>query len=132
MRRILLILLILSDCFWFSWLLLFLPVLAACQEVPYAFLPWELAPGSEETVWGAGGVYLRHRDNPGVAMFLWLYEWNLFDAVEKGEHTHGTVLPNRVISANQEEASVSSAGIEFRFKAVEDGATVRADHHQPF
>jgi len=106
-------------------------------QSPFAFFPWELPPGSEETLWGAGGLQLRREDNPAVAMFLWLYEWNLFDAVEKGEHTHGKVLPERVISGNQEEASVSSAGIEFRFKAVEDGATVQliitnsSDHDWP-
>ncbi len=104
---------------------------------PLAFLPWEMAPGSEETTWGAGGVYLRHRVKPDVAMFLWLYEWNLFDAAQKGEHTHGTVLPTRVISANQEDASVSSNGIEFRFQAIEDGARIelvitnRSDHDWP-
>ncbi len=92
---------------------------------PFGLLPWELPPGSEESVWGAGGVNLRRKDKPAAAMFLWLYEWNLFDAVEKGEHTHGAVLPKRVISVNQEEADVSSAGIEFRLKAVEDGATVQ-------
>jgi hypothetical protein len=70
-------------------------------------------------------------------MFLWLYEWNLFDAVEKGEHAHGAVLPQRVISADQKQATVSSAGIEFHFKAVGDGATVRlvitnrSDHDWP-
>ncbi len=106
-------------------------------ESPFAFLPWELAPGSEETVWGAGGVYLKHRSNPAVAMFLWLYEWNLFDGVEKGEHTHGTVLPTRVISVDQEEATVSSADIKFHFQAVGDGAAIelvvanRSDHDWP-
>ncbi|RPI24834.1 MAG: hypothetical protein EHM61_16020 [Acidobacteria bacterium] len=93
--------------------------------------------GSEESVWGAGGVQLCRRDKAAVAMFLWLYEWNLFDAVQKGEHTHGDVLPKRVISVNQEEASVSSADIEFRLRAIEDGATIRlvitnrSDHDWP-
>ena len=104
---------------------------------PFALASWELAPGSEESVWGAGGVQLGRKDKPSVAMFLWLYEWNLFDAVDKGEHTHGTVLPKRAISVDQEEAAVSSAGIEFRLRAVEDGATVqliiinRSDHDWP-
>ncbi len=95
------------------------------HESSFVFLSWELPRGSEESTWGAGGVQLRRKDSPATAMFLWLYEWNLFDAVEIGEHTHGAVLPKRVISANQEEAAVSSAGIEFRLKTVEDGATVQ-------
>ncbi len=127
-----------------SFRLVLLLFLARCAflaagdlESPFVFQTWELPPGSDESVWGAGGVCLHHREKPGLDMFLWLYEWNLFDAVEKGEHTHGAVLPGRAISANQEEATVSSDGIEFRFEAVEDGAIVRliitnrSDHDWP-
>jgi hypothetical protein len=110
---------------------------ASGKETPLVFQKWELPPGSDESVWGAGGICLSRREQPAVAMFLWLYEWNLFDAVEKGEHTHGTVLPNKVIDAGQEEATVSSNAIEFRFKGVGDGAVVlltitnRSEHDWP-
>src|SRR4051812_23280091 len=36
------------------------------------------------------GLAVESRDQQGMAVFLWFYEWNMFDAVKKGEHTQGT------------------------------------------
>jgi len=36
------------------------------------------------------GIKIESRFNPNLFAFLWFYEWHLFDAVRKGEHTPGT------------------------------------------
>jgi hypothetical protein len=41
------------------------------------------------TKWERGIKVESRRDKTGFAYF-WFYEWHLFDAVTKGEHTHGS------------------------------------------
>jgi hypothetical protein len=43
---------------------------------------------SKLTAWERG-IRIESRSDPNQFAFLWFYEWHLFDAVKKGEHTPG-------------------------------------------
>jgi hypothetical protein len=58
---------------------------------------WESPPRSSGVPYPAGGVSITHRSDPVLRMYLWMYEWNLFEAVEGGEHTHGFLLSEQSI-----------------------------------
>ena len=89
-----------------------------------------------------------------MRMYLWFYEWQLFDAIEKGQMTHGIgtgrdiVLRDRqsgkitlptIVSEDHLSGSVVAAerGLKLDMKAVSDGAvmtltvTNRSDHEWP-
>jgi hypothetical protein len=68
------------------------------------------------------GIALKSQDQESMAMFLWFYEWNMFDAVEPGVHTHGS-FDNKVgIEENQREAVIQSPAMRLTVDAVPDGA----------
>lgn len=91
---------------------------------PFEFGVWEAPAKSPAEPRKAGGISVSHRNDPAVRMYLWMYEWNLFEAVEPGEHSHGFYLDNRVISADRQQATVSGHGLKFDFQAVADGVRV--------
>jgi hypothetical protein len=106
----------------------------ADDSSPFDFGLWEFPPGVQLN---AAGVSLIHKSNPVLRMYLWMYEWNLFEAVDAGEHTHGYTLQERWVSDDRHKASVSGHDLSFDFTAVSDGAvvslTVRngSDHDWP-
>lgn len=91
---------------------------------------------------------------PDMRMYLWFYEWQLFDAIEKGQMTHGVwtgrdivvhdrksgkiTLPTTVSEDHLSGSVVASErGLRLDMKAVHDGAemtltvTNRSDHDWP-
>jgi hypothetical protein len=72
-----------------------------------------------------------------MAVFLWFYEWNMFDAVKKGEHTLGTFKWPRTVNEAQTEAVVGSDDLRVKAKASDGGAdllltiTNKSDHDWP-
>jgi len=66
------------------------------------------------------GVAVEPRGNPGMTMYLWFYEWNMFEAMAPGPHTHGTYKLERRCDAAG--ARITSPAIHFRMKPVSDGA----------
>jgi hypothetical protein len=55
-------------------------------------------------------------------MFLWIYEWNMFEAMKPGQHTHGTYqLPRRITSSGS-EAIVDSPELHLTLRPRPDGA----------
>jgi hypothetical protein len=88
------------------WIWLWLP-LAALAEAP-RLVEWER------------GIALEPRENPALMMYLWFYEWNMFEAMAPGPHTHGTYKLDRRVGAG--EARITSPAIDFRMKAAPDGA----------
>ena len=95
------------------------------------------ATASAQIVEWERGFGLRVPDEPAAAMFLWIYEWNMFEAMAPGQHTHGTYqLPRRLGPAGT-EATVDSPQLHLTMRAVPDGAelvlriTNRTNHAWP-
>jgi hypothetical protein len=68
------------------------------------------------------GIVVESREQKGLAVFLWFYEWNMFDAVTKGEHTPGTFKHPRKVNPKQTEAVIGRDGMQLTVKAAEGGA----------
>ncbi|MHC4191482.1 MAG: hypothetical protein ACYTBX_10065 [Planctomycetota bacterium] len=78
------------------------------------------------TKWERGVKVESRRDKMGFAYF-WFYEWHLFDAVSKGEHTHGTHSWKWTVDANGTLAQMNSQWLKMRIKATENGADIALD-----
>ena len=74
-----------------------------------------------------------------MTVFLWFYEWNMFDALQKGQHTHGTSENEINVSQDQRSGSVVSSplGLSLEMQAGVDSAdmtltvTNESDHDWP-
>lgn len=81
------------------------------------------------------GIAVESAGQPDMAMFLWFYEWNMFDAVQTGEHTLG-MFENfgRTVEADRNAATISDGSIKLTVTASEDAADLllevvnRSDH----
>jgi hypothetical protein len=73
------------------------------------------------TVWSRG-IRLQSRKDTTVFAYLWFYEWHLFDAVMKGEHTPGTWSWKWTINNNNTVAQMDSQGIKMTINATGNGA----------
>lgn len=67
------------------------------------------------------GIALRPRGG-GPAMYLWFYEWNLFEAMEPGQYTPGTYELARRVSADGRAAAITSPALSLTAAAAPDGA----------
>ncbi|HYV97612.1 MAG TPA: hypothetical protein VE967_09175 [Gemmatimonadaceae bacterium] len=84
------------------------------------------------------GIAVESRGEKGMAVFLWIYEWTMFGAVNSGEHTLGAFEPFQR-SANPAQTEATAVDDEFRMtlKASETGAdlflevTNKSDHDWP-
>ena len=83
------------------------------------------------------GFGLRVPGEPVAEMFLWIYEWNMFEAMNAGQHTHGTYQLPRHLAPDAGEAVVDSPQFFLSLRAVDDGAeltlrvTNRSSHPWP-
>lgn len=68
------------------------------------------------------GIAVESRQQKGMTLYFWFYEWNMFDAIQEGEHTHGHHDFARQINADQNEAIIQSSGLSVGMKATDDGA----------
>jgi len=64
-------------------------------------------------------------DTPGMAVFYWFYEWNMFDAVAPGQHTQGTFHSSRTISPDRTQAVLELPGLRLSVGVVLDGAELQ-------
>lgn len=78
------------------------------------------------TKWERGIKVESRGDKTGFAYF-WFYEWHLFDAVTKGEHTHGSHSWKWAVNANGTLAQMNSQWLKMRIKATENGAEMTLD-----
>lgn len=88
-------------------LVLLAAALAAAEPLP-RLMEWER------------GVALRQQDRDDLTMFLWFYEWNLFEAMSPGQHTPGSFKTKRDISASR--GTITYPGLDLRVEAAPDGA----------
>jgi hypothetical protein len=68
------------------------------------------------------GIALRLPNEPASAMYLWFYEWNMFEAMEPGQHTHGAFKLERSVNPAGADAVISSPALRLTAKAVPGGA----------
>jgi len=68
------------------------------------------------------GVAVQPPDHPGRTMFLWFYEWNMFEAMSPGEHTPGNWKLTRRIAPDGRGATITGPGLRLEMKVVADGA----------
>jgi hypothetical protein len=70
-------------------------------------------------------------------MYLWFYEWNLFDAVVQGEHTRGYWTPQKTLGPDFDYGKLAHPGLELQATARDDGADMQlnvvneSDHDWP-
>jgi hypothetical protein len=89
-----------------SAICLCLPLLAAAAQP--RLVEWER------------GIALEPAADPAMKMYLWFYEWNMFEAMAPGPHTHGTYKLDRRIDRGG--AHITSPAIDFHMKPAPDGA----------
>jgi hypothetical protein len=68
------------------------------------------------------GFGLRIPGEPAAEMRLWIYEWNMFEAMNAGQHTHGTYQLPRRLAPDGTEGVVDSPQLHLAMRAVPGGA----------
>jgi hypothetical protein len=87
-------------------------------------------------IWKRGFVF-HPEDNPELRMYLWFYEWHLFDAFEKGQHTSGTFESDKTINPEKSKGSLNNPAFVLNAEASEDGALLdltvfnKSEHEWP-
>jgi hypothetical protein len=66
------------------------------------------------------GIAVEDPTAPESAVYLWFYEWHLFDAVVPGEHTRGSFRHPREVAADA--ARIEPPGMKLEADTAEDGA----------
>ena len=73
------------------------------------------------TEW-ARGIKLQSRKDPAGFAYFWFYEWHLFDAVVKGEHTQGSWSWKWTVDDNGTLAQMHSPRLNMTIQSTDDGA----------
>ena len=60
-----------------------------------------------------------------MRVYLWFYEWNMFEARQQGQHTGGTYKLPRQVAADGRSAELGPEDLRLRVTAVDDGADLR-------
>ena len=61
-------------------------------------------------------------DRADVRVYLWFYEWHLFDAFEPGQHTGGRHHPERDLDADGRRGHLRHPGLDLQITAGDDSA----------
>ncbi len=83
------------------------------------------------------GVAVESLEQKDMAVYLWFYEWNMFDARQKGVHTSGTYHMNRRLTEDERTATIKTRDMRLVIRAATDGAellleiTNQTEHHWP-
>jgi hypothetical protein len=68
------------------------------------------------------GVAVEAPEKAGMAMYLWFYEWTMFDAIKPGQHAQGTFETTRRINPEGTEAVLELPALSLRITAAPGGA----------
>ncbi len=85
------------------------------------------------------GIAVTSPHHEDMTVFLWFYEWNMFEALKKGQHTGGTSENEIKVQEDQRSGSVVSSplGLNLQMGAGVDSAdmtltvTNKSDHDWP-
>lgn len=98
----------------------------------------ESGPTVKLTEWERG-LSVDALEKPDQRLFLWFYEWNMFDAFNTGQHNRGVYENKMTVSADGKSGVINSTlpGLQVEMRAVSDGAemkltvTNQSDHDWP-
>ncbi len=95
--------------------LCFSRVNAVAEDSNMRLVPWER------------GVSVQPLSAPDMKVYLWFYEWQMFDAVNQGQHTRGAWKNRITMGKDGKLATVESSnpGITLEFTPVQDGADMK-------
>ena len=68
------------------------------------------------------GIGFEAADQQEMRVYLWFYEWNMFEARQPGEHTPSTYRWPRQVNADGTEAAIGPDDLRLTIRAVPDGA----------
>lgn len=71
------------------------------------------------------GLAVWASESEGMAVYLWFYEWNMFEAIKPGQHTQGTYKLDRKLDKAGQEGFISSAALTLKMTATTDGADLK-------
>jgi len=71
--------------------------------------------------WGKG-IAVESMQAERMTVYLWFYEWNMFDARAKGQHTRGSHDGKRTVSPDGRTAVIDTSDMQLTARAVDDGA----------
>lgn len=71
------------------------------------------------------GIALEAPGDRQMVMFLWFYEWTMFDAISPGPHNHGTFEGARSVNSGGTEAVLKVPALRLYVHAVPGGADMR-------
>jgi hypothetical protein len=85
------------------------------------------------------GIAIHPPEHSDMLMYLWFYEWNMFEAMQKGQHTQGTHRNQVSLSADGSKGTIVSEPLGLRLEATAGGGVVemilkvtnRSDHAWP-
>ena len=107
------------------WLLaLALP--AACAEPPAPPAPAPLVLAEWER-----GIAVRSLEVPDMDMFLWFYEWNLFDAFDPGQSSAGTYELERSVAPDGRSARIQSENLVLELAVDAEGVALELSVTNP-
>lgn len=78
------------------------------------------------SVWSRG-IKLQSRKDTSRFAYIWFYEWHMFDAVKKGEHTPGSCAWKWSVNTDNTIAQMTSEGFRMTISAERNGASMILD-----
>lgn len=70
------------------------------------------------------GFAVESTEQKGMVMYFWFYEWNMFDAMQKGEHTNGSFENDRTLNVDSTAALISTENLKVEMNVVNDGVAL--------
>lgn len=67
------------------------------------------------------GYAVESTEQEGMKMYFWFYEWNMFDAIQIGEHTNGSFDNNRNLNEDSTSAYISTENLKVEMNVVTNG-----------
>ena len=71
------------------------------------------------------GFFFTPDQAPDRRMYLWFYEWHLFDAFCKGQHTPGRHIPEKSLADDGRSGVLTHDGLQLNATVREDGADLQ-------
>ncbi len=71
------------------------------------------------------GFAVQPREPDDMVVYLWFYEWNMFEAIEPGQHTQGTYKLDRKLGKDGRAGVISSDALTLQVTAATDGADLK-------
>ena len=91
-----------------------LPPPSPVQESTLKLSSWKSPPG------GRGGIRIDSPADKNAFMYLWFYEWNMFEAVKAGQHTAGFAGWDWQVSPDRRRAVMDSAALKLTTEAADE------------